>query len=345
MASTSREDAHSTTNPTGTAAKAPLVAMDAKLLEGKGPEDCKQLKELVQKENPLKMMVVFASTNQDQALVENPADDRAPAVMNPLLLAAACFGSSRILIFLFAREDAREQPSTMSATEFFEMLAGKSSSAGRRSTRQQASDEIEEGINGAPLLEGVTIEGDTALHVLASHGDNPVFLECASIIYDRAKHLLFTTNKNGDTPLHCAARAGKSHMVFHLINRTKDGDETDQTFKVLLRKENDRKETVLHDAIRVGDDNMVGDLMKMDPQLACFPKQGISPLYLAVLLGNSTIAATLRNKSGGNLSYSGPDGKNALHAAVLGDEGESLPFLSLELTLCGSSAILPANLN
>jgi hypothetical protein len=62
-------------------------------------------------------------------------------------------------------------------------------------------------------------------------------------------------------------------------------------------------------------------LMEADPELASFPQDGTSPLYLAILLENKIIAKTLYEKSKGILSYSGPNGQNALHAAVLRGEG------------------------
>lgn len=122
----------------------------------------------------------------------------------------------------------------------------------------------------------------------------------------------------------------------------------------LLRMENERHETALHEAVRIEDGrilddqetlyavltdedirspghkgdadgggapeekNMVRLLMGSDPELANYPAKGISPLCLAILLEKDTIAVTLYKKSGGNLSYSGPDGQNALHVAVLG---------------------------
>jgi hypothetical protein len=69
----------------------------------------------------------------------------------------------------------------------------------------------------ARLLKGVTAEGNTALHVVATHGDSMEFLECATIIHERDNDLLLLVNKRGDTPMHCAARAGKSPTVSHLI--------------------------------------------------------------------------------------------------------------------------------
>jgi hypothetical protein len=67
--------------------------------------------------------------------------------------------------------------------------------------------------------------------------------------------------------------------------------------------------------------------MTEDPELASFPEDGTSPLYLAILRGNKIIAETLHRESGGILSYSGPNGQNALHAAVFRGIGNREPFL------------------
>ncbi|KAM0835388.1 hypothetical protein ACQ4PT_062958 [Festuca glaucescens] len=66
---------------------------------------------------------------------------------------------------------------------------------------------------------------------------------------------------------------------------------------------------------------MITLLMAKDPQLARVPlSEGASPLYLAVELGHEDIAQQLYEKDSA-LSYSGPDGRNALHAAVLKGRG------------------------
>ncbi|VAH70514.1 hypothetical protein VPH35_051799 [Triticum aestivum] len=122
-----------------------------------------------------------------------------------------------------------------------------------------------------------------------------------------------------DTPLHYAARSGNLRMLFHLLCLLGDGYGHEAQYAVLvLRKLNGRRETALHEAIRLGTNSMcmVGMLMWVDPHLALHPRAGTSPLYLAVSLGEEHIAKMLHRTSGGNLSYSGPDGQNALHAAV-----------------------------
>lgn len=175
--------------------------------------------------------------------------------------------------------------------------------------------------SAALLLEGVTIDGDSALHVLAACGDGDNFLECAKVIHGTAKHLLHAPNKNGDTPLHCAARAGSAVMISQLIDLANgEGHNTDDV-KELLRTKNNLEETALHEAVRLGNKDMINMLMAEDSCLAHVPNEGISPLYLAVVLGKADVSKLLYDLSEGVLSYSGADGQNALHAAVLRGKG------------------------
>ncbi|XP_037432819.1 protein ACCELERATED CELL DEATH 6-like [Triticum dicoccoides] len=244
-----------------------------------------------------------------------------PAPMNPLLLASACLGSSGALNFLFSREDAQKPPLIVPTQEFLDLLTPVSSSR-KRLTVPQASGDVEIGVDLASgdgmtitlLLQGVTPDGDTALHVVASHGhgDSIEFQNCARIINERDQGLLLAVNRKGDTPLHSAARAGKSQMLSCLIQLA----ESCNRLHELLRKENVLKETALHDAVRIGRKDIVDSLMEADPDLANYPKEGTSPLYLAILLEKEFLPEALHLKSNGNLSYSGPNGQNALHAVT-----------------------------
>uniref|UniRef100_A0ACD5ZKU5 Uncharacterized protein n=1 Tax=Avena sativa TaxID=4498 RepID=A0ACD5ZKU5_AVESA len=240
--------------------------------------------------------------------------------INPLLLASACLGSSGALKFLFTREDANVPPMIIPSQDFLSLLHTASSSSTRILTTQQSSNDVEDGVDHAPalpaqslLLEGVDTMGNTALHVVATHGESTEFLECAGIISMRDQSLLFLMNQKGETPLHCAARAGKSKMVSLLIDLARSCNRTE----TLLRTENVLKETALHEAIRVDNEDIVKSLLEADPLLTNYPTEGTSPLYLAVLQGKYRIAEILYDMSNGNLSYKGPNYKNALHASTM----------------------------
>ena len=73
---------------------------------------------------------------------------------------------------------------------------------------------------------GVTMDGDSLLHVVAACGDGEEFIKCAKmIVRDKerkggaaAKRLVLEArNSNGDTPLHCAAGAGNAEMISCLV--------------------------------------------------------------------------------------------------------------------------------
>lgn len=288
-----------------TAAKAPEVA--AKMMVATDRGDCQRLKELVNKEDATTMVVVMSRK-------EAPAKKHTPASMHPLLAEAACTGNWEEINFLLEGEDLQEGPSSKTRSQKFLDKLGAYTSG-------PAATDVEEGINAVSLLKGATVEGDTALHLVAANGEGNNFVKCAVLIHGKDKGLLSRQNYKGDTPLHCAARAGKSQMVSHLIVLATG----DNMVEDLVRQENNSNETVLHVAIRNGDHGLVQDLLAADPKLACFPQQGTSPLYLAILLEHETIAQTLYEKSENNvLSYSGPNGQNALHAAVLRGRGTYL---------------------
>nr|CAB3462209.1 unnamed protein product [Digitaria exilis] len=328
---------------------AQTVAMDAKLMVATDRGDVNKLKNLLNKEDAMAMVVVTATSKKP-----SEKDDQTPAgLINPLLLASAHHGSWKALHFLLEREDAGRPPMATPTQEFLALLReGK----GAIEAPLPATGDVEDqGVEDHPqhdealpasgtLLKGVTPDGDNALHAVAMNGNGEDFLkyaDTADIICGRDMELLFAKNHRGETPLHCAARAGAHKMVSHLIALA--GREGADRKLELLRMANKCHETALHEAVRVEDGAMLQDrdrasveavltdkhgkgaeeksmvklLMDAYPGLANYPVNGISPLYLAISLRKDTIAVTLYKMSGGNLSYSGQEGQNALHAAVL----------------------------
>ncbi|KAJ1274091.1 hypothetical protein BS78_05G036100 [Paspalum vaginatum] len=322
--------------------RSPTVAMglaeaDATMVVATSHGDCEKLKDLVHKQDPTTMLVVMASCK----LQASPTEKSSRASMHPLVAAAACRGNLEELRFLLNR--GRQSQTRMASgpeagvtnilkqlnptstpdisQEFLNQATAYSWGNTTNTTSamgQQATDAADVEQGGTNAVGGVTVEGDTVLHLVAANGEAQNFLDCADFsIHGLEKELLSKENNNGDTPLHFAARAGGTKMVSHLIALARA--RGDRIVRQLLRKVNKREETALHEAVRIGDGNIVKNLLEADRELACFPRNGgTSPLYLAISLGRHKTAKTLHDESGnGLLSYSGPNGQNALHAAVL----------------------------
>uniref|UniRef100_A0A0E0B1I4 PGG domain-containing protein n=1 Tax=Oryza glumipatula TaxID=40148 RepID=A0A0E0B1I4_9ORYZ len=147
-----------------------------------------------------------------------------------------------------------------------------------------------------------------------------ICFECTKLMYNKIKDRPFrTTHVGGDTPFHSVARAGNLRMLCYLI--TLLSEERHYNYgevKEVLEKQNNRGETIMHEAVRRGDKDMVELLMWVDLELVRIPStDSTSPLYLAVSLGYQDIAKLMYTTSGGALSYCGPNGQNVLHASVL----------------------------
>ncbi|XBI33852.1 hypothetical protein VPH35_119754 [Triticum aestivum] len=236
--------------------------------------------------------------------------------MHPELLIAAAHGNSdetkRLLPLLHREEDAERLPVEV-VLDVVETIPDVETLA---ATTMLPS-------------EAVTGAGDSVLHVVASSGDADEFLETATVIVRNANHLLRAHNGKGDTPLHCAVRLGNARMFSHLLALARGtSDERDRArdegVKAILRMQNGKGETVLHEAVHSGDKEMIVVLLSADSQLARVPlTDGVSPLYLALSLGHWDIARQLIDKDK-ELSYSGPDGQNAFHAAIRWKGGQQM---------------------
>nr|XP_015616722.2 ankyrin-2 [Oryza sativa Japonica Group] len=199
------------------------------------------------------------------------------------------------------------------------LLLGAAAAAAATPNQQVAID-VGSGQQSPLLLDAATTpQGDSALHVVAASGDGEGSLRCARTIYSHAARLLDRPNARGDTTLHCAARAGNAAMVRCLLDMAREEELAGSAGRVaeVMERQNGRRETALHDAVRLGDKQLVDHLISVHPRLARLPGgDGMSPLYLAVSLGHDHIAEAL-HQQGDELSYAGPAGQTALHAAVL----------------------------
>ncbi|KAM1484072.1 hypothetical protein TB2_035304 [Malus domestica] len=139
----------------------------------------------------------------------------------------------------------------------------------------------------------------------------------------------WATNKNGETPLHVAARVGCDEVVKFLIDHTislpiegVDSEEVPidgEAYKKLLRMTNLEMDTALHVAVRYNHAGVVKLLMRADPELCCSCYSiKESPLFLAVRAGSTSIADYILNEIPALLSpsFQGTNGVTALHAAA-----------------------------
>ncbi|XP_008802184.1 ankyrin repeat and sterile alpha motif domain-containing protein 1B-like [Phoenix dactylifera] len=178
--------------------------------------------------------------------------------MNPKLFEAARSGNKRILDELLQQKDF-----------FFGASAGEITSC----------------------LLGVIVEGNTALHIVASRGH----LEIAKEICCREISLLAAQNTRLDTPLHCAARAGDEKMVSLIIQFAREGEIKERG---VLRAKNRDEANALHEAAQYNHANMAKVLMEEDVGLASMPNSaGMSPLYLAIVTGSIDVAKALLQSS------------------------------------------------
>uniref|UniRef100_A0A0D9XCK0 PGG domain-containing protein n=1 Tax=Leersia perrieri TaxID=77586 RepID=A0A0D9XCK0_9ORYZ len=171
------------------------------------------------------------------------------------------------------------------------------------------------------FLRQISADGDSLLHVLAASGGNQNYRECAMMINEMDETLVSECNSNGETALDCAAKAGHINMVLHLLHleRKRDRLLSDAVReKDIIKKTNGQWETQLHKAVRQRDAGELRILKQEDGDLARIPDiHGTSPLYLAISLGYSDMFEEIISTFRDVLCYDGPNGQNALHAAVL----------------------------
>ncbi|CAN6168266.1 unnamed protein product [Urochloa humidicola] len=172
---------------------------------------------------------------------------------------------------------------------------------------------------GTSCLLGVTCNRNTALHLAASLGH----AEVAALLCKKAPALVAKRNQSLDTPLHCAAKGGHREVVDCLLSAMRAGGEE---AVAALRARNRLGATALYEAVRHGRADVVDLLMTKAPELSALTTEdGSSPLYLAASIDSpQMVRSLLRPSLDGTpspASYSGPDGRTALHAAAFAKEG------------------------
>jgi len=137
------------------------------------------------------------------------------------------------------------------------------------------------------LIELFTPQKNTILHVyLGNQSREPESTDFVGKILEMCPQLLFQANTKGETPLHFAARYGRSNAVKVLIDRAKarptDPESGVTEAKKMLRMTNEEQDTALHVAARNRRSHVVEILTKEDPEFSYSANvHGETPLYIA----------------------------------------------------------------
>ncbi|XP_062102279.1 protein ACCELERATED CELL DEATH 6-like [Humulus lupulus] len=170
----------------------------------------------------------------------------------------------------------------------------------------------------------LTPERNTVLHVhiiTTSKTTNQTTTFVEGILH-LCPALLMQTNAREETPLLMAARYGHHRIVDVLIERAKlsqpqDLEEGISGVQTMIRMKNEEEDTALHEATRFRRLKVVQILTREDPHFSYSAnKAGETPLYIAVQCGHrDSVNAILNNCS--SPATGGPNGRTALHAAIL----------------------------
>ena len=180
---------------------------------------------------------------------------------------------------------------------------------------------------GASCLLGVTSNGNTALHLVASRGH----AELAALVCEKEPSLVAARNRSLDTALHCEAKAGHGEVAACLLSAMRAGGED---AAAALRARNCLGATALYEAVRYRHVGVVDLLTSEAPELSALPTEdGSSPLYLAAAIQSlEMVKAIVRPSLDGTTtspaSYSGPEGRTALHAATFNTRGTALKWVT-----------------
>ncbi|KAK3190209.1 hypothetical protein Dsin_029770 [Dipteronia sinensis] len=167
----------------------------------------------------------------------------------------------------------------------------------------------------------VTPIKNTVLHInISSEEASMKFME---EILKICPSLLLQVNAQGDTPLHFAAKFEHIAIVDVLIKlaraqRDQESESGIGAVRQMLRMTNNKGNTALHEAMQYkGVRGLVKILVKEDPDFLYSTNNiGETPLYIAAENGFLQGATELL-KNCSSVAHEGPNGKTALHAAVM----------------------------
>ncbi|KAK3043493.1 hypothetical protein RJ639_002072, partial [Escallonia herrerae] len=175
--------------------------------------------------------------------------------------------------------------------------------------------------NKDKLASQATPTNNTVLHLACQFGN----LACAREILSMHPSLLGCLNARHETALHLAARAGNDRCVKALVDFSCAPVDRDiegrgaaaEGGRDMLRMVNEDQDTPLHEAVRYNHPSTVRTLVQLDPEFM-HPANaaGETPVYLAAERGDNYLLSSIVN-SCKSVAYGGPDGRTALHGAII----------------------------
>lgn len=158
---------------------------------------------------------------------------------------------------------------------------------------------------GKEIESILTPNKNTILHIhLMGHNVSEAFVE---EILSMCPALLTKPNAKGETLLHIAARHGYHKLVRKMIEKDKG----------LVKVTNGKQDTALHEAVRFNHIEIVDILTKEEPNLSEFVNSdGETPLYIAAEREYLDVVFKI-SENCISPKQDGPNGRTALHAAVL----------------------------
>ncbi|KAL6181905.1 hypothetical protein ACLB2K_048553 [Fragaria x ananassa] len=138
-------------------------------------------------------------------------------------------------------------------------------------------------------------------------------------ILEMCPNLLLQSNKIGDTALHIAARYGRTVIVAVIVDMIMQvGGES--SGPIIISTINDEGDTALHEAVRFNHFDVVKMLTTQRTSYSA-NVAGETPLYMAAERGYRDVFFQILD-SCTDPAYHGPNGRTALHAAVIRNDKE-----------------------
>ncbi|CAL2274251.1 unnamed protein product [Prunus armeniaca] len=184
---------------------------------------------------------------------------------------------------------------------------------------------------------------NTVLHIYIAFASSPNYIEpeketlrppsVVNEILQMCPALLSQKNESGETALHIVARHGRADIVERLIETAKAGRDLEngpsssvEAWQMLIRETNKERDTALHFAVRFNHFRVVEILTREDPDFSYSANDaGETPLYLAAERKYGVLVSQILSTCT-DPNYQGPNGRTALHAAVIyGDKTDGEP--------------------